>query len=115
MAGGSEWKLLRREDDGDLYQKVAGGPWFLRPRVIYTITRKVLGVNAPSGSGEYGDLSGMITYTEGGTTKSRILGSGGVLVCKSDVTEDIEDAQAYVKQIQVWVYESASEQQINFN
>ena len=114
MAGGSEWRLINKTDDADFYQKTDGGSWFQRKRVVYTIRTKITGASAPAGAGDQGTDSGILTFHIGGVTKTRSI-SDGRFVCKSDQVDDLGEAQNYVARTQVWVWESADEEEINFN
>lgn len=112
MAGGSEWIHRGDREEGDAYQKVANGPWFMRKRVIVTISRKVKAENVSFLKREYGTTSGMLSFTLGRRFHTIALSGGNKFVCRSD-GHDTQDPQgAYTTQVQEWVYESGTEEQV---
>lgn len=114
MAGGSQFRLIRKSDDADFYQKTEGGPWWQRKRTSYTIAEKIKGEAVSGGSGGQGDTDNSISFSVGNAMITRV-NSNGKFVCKEDAVEEIGDAHAYVNHIQTWVWESSSEEQISFD
>jgi len=114
MAGGSEWRLIRKSDSADFYQKVTAGPWFIRRRISYSIRSTVQGTNVDIGAGDIGARSGIITFIVAGALKSRSI-SGNGFVCQQDDFEDSGDAQVYGYRSQVWVWEDPTEEEVDFS
>lgn len=110
MAGGADWRLISKSDSADFYQKVEGGPWYMRKGITFVIRTKVSEANIDAGAGEQGTTSGSLSFKIGNTTKTRTFVDN--LVCKSDSLEDIGEGHVYMNRTQEWVWQSSEEEEV---
>lgn len=110
MAGGADWRLISKSDSADFYQKVEGGPWYMRKGVTFVIRTKVAAGSIDLGAGDQGDTTGIIMVGIGGATKSRNFTDQ--LVCKSDSLDDLGEGHTYMQRTQVWEWKSSDEEEV---
>lgn len=108
MAGGADWGMVRIRDASRLFQREAGGAWYLQKRFVVEITRKVKGSAVDVSPSAIGKQSGTMTLVVGTMVKSRTA-SKGAYVLRENGYDRIDEAMDWVQQTQLWEWIESEE------